>query len=218
MSTEQLQALLSPIYNSYNSVIKPLIAEIETVERKQPYILFNEIRALHDHLSKCYLTNYSDEDVIKQIKKAEGHLNRLILDCYKFLGVHYYLVYKRFERKYRNVDLRTISNGEFLTQLRRLIYEANQTLKNAKIQQSLNIETSIALFEKSIIGYRNVEELIAVHSPDLLWSKAKYKIRSILGVIGYIFGAIILGTVTNVISMFYGYNLFEFLLNWVKKL
>ena len=36
------------LYKDYNSVIKPLIAEVEARTEQFPLPLFNEIRALHD--------------------------------------------------------------------------------------------------------------------------------------------------------------------------
>lgn len=38
------------LYESYNAVIKPLIAEVEARIEQFPLPLFNEIRALHDHI------------------------------------------------------------------------------------------------------------------------------------------------------------------------
>lgn len=42
------------LYQDYNTVIKPLIAEVEARTEQFPLPLFNEIRALHDHISRCY--------------------------------------------------------------------------------------------------------------------------------------------------------------------
>ena len=41
-------------YKEYNMVIKPLIAELEARTEQFPLPLFNEIRALHDHIARCY--------------------------------------------------------------------------------------------------------------------------------------------------------------------
>lgn len=42
------------LYKEYNMVIKPLIAELEARTEQFPLHLFNEIRALHDHIARCY--------------------------------------------------------------------------------------------------------------------------------------------------------------------
>lgn len=81
---------LAPLYNRYNEVIKPLIAEIEVRFESFPTSIFNEIRAFNDHISRCYLKPDYDRWVNAQINKAEGHIERMVLDCYKFLNVSLY--------------------------------------------------------------------------------------------------------------------------------
>ena len=49
-NTEKIQEL----YRDYNTVIKPLIAEVEARSEQFPLPLFIEIRALHDHIARCY--------------------------------------------------------------------------------------------------------------------------------------------------------------------
>ena len=49
------------LYQSYNTVIKPLIAEVEARTEQFPLPLFNEIRALHDHIARCYSDGFSAE-------------------------------------------------------------------------------------------------------------------------------------------------------------
>ena len=44
---------ITALYQDYNTVIKPLIAEVEARTEQFPLPLFNEIRALHDHIARC---------------------------------------------------------------------------------------------------------------------------------------------------------------------
>ncbi len=60
MNIETLHGLVSPLYMEYNQVIKPLIAELEAREEASPQPLFNEIRALNDHIARCYRANVSE--------------------------------------------------------------------------------------------------------------------------------------------------------------
>lgn len=46
------------LYNDYNMIIKPLIAEVEARTEQFPLPLFNEIRALHDHIARCYMDGF----------------------------------------------------------------------------------------------------------------------------------------------------------------
>lgn len=81
---------LSPLYQTYNEVIKPLIAEIEVRFESFPTSIYNEIRAFNDHVARCY-RNINDEELIEtQIKKSKGHIERIVLDCYKYLNVKLY--------------------------------------------------------------------------------------------------------------------------------
>ena len=70
-------------YKEYNMVIKPLIAELEARTEQFPLPLFNEIRALHDHIARCYSERISSNQVDSEIHKAERHVTRIMLDCYK---------------------------------------------------------------------------------------------------------------------------------------
>lgn len=46
------------LYDDYNTIIKPLIAEVEARTEQFPLPLFNEIRALHDHIARCYFKDH----------------------------------------------------------------------------------------------------------------------------------------------------------------
>ena len=115
---------LTPLYQTYNGVIKPLIAEIEVRFERFPTSIFNEIRAFNDHVSRCYMKPDDTIWINKQISKAKGHIERIVLDCYKYLNVSLYdSVIKKFDRKYKGVDLSTINNGDFQIQHRNLTKE-----------------------------------------------------------------------------------------------
>ena len=75
------------LYVDYNTVIKPLIAEVEARMEQFPLPLFNEIRALHDHISRCYSDNITDKQTNEELEKGKRHVVRIILDCYKYLNL-----------------------------------------------------------------------------------------------------------------------------------
>ncbi|MDR3365870.1 MAG: hypothetical protein LBO71_02750 [Prevotellaceae bacterium] len=128
-----LQSKLAPLYEIYSSTIKPLIAAIEVQQEKQPSQLYNEIRAFNDHVARCYRKGITDDEVDIQAAKAMGHLERLALDCYKFLHVYYHdKAVIKFEKEVRKVDLSTVSNGEFYLRYRRLRTNIFQSLREAK--------------------------------------------------------------------------------------
>ena len=86
------------LYKEYNMVIKPLIAELEARTEQFPLPLFNEIRALHDHIARCYSERISSNQVDSEIHKAERHVTRIMLDCYKCLNLSLHDVVLLFER------------------------------------------------------------------------------------------------------------------------
>lgn len=86
------------LYKEYNMVIKPLIAELEARTERFPLPLFNEIRALHDHIVRCYSERISSNQVDSEIHKAERHVTRIMLDCYKCLNLSLHDEVLLFER------------------------------------------------------------------------------------------------------------------------
>jgi len=110
----QYSSQITLLYRTYNDVIKPLIAEIEIRYEKFPTPVFNEIRAFNDHVARCHRENISNLDIENELRKAKGHIERIILDCYKFLNVALHkIVIKRFDKRTKGVDLGAINNGAF---------------------------------------------------------------------------------------------------------
>ena len=62
------------LYDDYNTIIKPLIAEVEARTEQFPLPLFNEIRALHDHIARCYFKDITPEEISKFIKQNVMYL------------------------------------------------------------------------------------------------------------------------------------------------
>lgn len=94
------------LYDDYNTIIKPLIAEVEARTEQFPLPLFNEIRALHDHIARCYFKDITPEQRNVEIHKAERHVLRIILDCYKCLNLSIHDSVLLFEKQTRAPLLR----------------------------------------------------------------------------------------------------------------
>ena len=107
---------LRTIYQDYNKVIKPLIADVEERTEKFPLPLFNEIRALHDHIARCYSDKITPEQVETEIQKAERHVVRIMLDCYKCLNLSLHDSVLLFERQTKNIDL-SFARWNFLSEI-----------------------------------------------------------------------------------------------------
>lgn len=120
------------LYKEYNMVIKPLIAELEARTEQFPLPLFNEIRALHDHIARCYSERISSNQVDSEIHKAERHVTRIMLDCYKCLNLSLHDEVLLFERQTKNVDLTVLQNGTFYPKYKTLRTKATKMVRKAK--------------------------------------------------------------------------------------
>ena len=138
------------IYDAYLSVISPFIIQLETLDGEFPVEILNEIRSIFTHLARCSVT---DKDIVyeENIAKAERHVKRAILDCFKYLCVAYDEYFRRFSKINRNVDLSFVDNGKFLHELNRLHIEAvnNKTFAQKKELTTENIEDVFDDYEKA---------------------------------------------------------------------
>lgn len=94
---EENLRLLEKLYQQYNDPVKPLLAEIEAIYEKFPLPLYNEIRAMNDHVARA-VTAVDDKKAVIQLEKAASHINRITRDCYKFLDVYYKREAERFDK------------------------------------------------------------------------------------------------------------------------
>lgn len=205
---------LAPLYNRYNEVIKPLIAEIEVRFESFPTSIFNEIRAFNDHISRCYLKPDDDSWVNVQINKAEGHIERMVLDCYKFLNVSLYnSVIKKFDKEYKGVDLSNINNGDFLIQHKKIAREIVVRLKEAKSKEVLEDKSeSIAIYEEVHNKYTELEDLIEQNCRNLFWAKSKFYVNKVWKVILWLASTIVSGIVSTCLLPY------DEFVNWIKSI
>ena len=120
------------IYNTYLKVVQPFIVQLEIMDTNFPIEILNEIRSIFQHFSKCYA--YPDpKNINKNISKANSHLKRAILDCYKYACLSFDDEYKAFLHKYRGVDLSGVNNGDFLKDLTSKRAKAVKLLNDANI-------------------------------------------------------------------------------------
>lgn len=139
-------------YQQYCGVIKPLIAQIEATSEKIPLQLFNEIRAFNDHIARCFYQNPTEVYIAEQIQKAERHIVRMTLDCFKCLNVIQYQRIELFEQQTSQIDLTVIDNGIFYPEYSRLKVEAAQLVRNAKQQEATDTLQALDLYQQAYIA------------------------------------------------------------------
>lgn len=77
-----------------------------------PLPLFNEIRALHDHIARCYSDGMNLEHKKEEIWKARRHIARIVLDCYKYLNLILHDSLLLFEKQTVNIDLTVLNTDK----------------------------------------------------------------------------------------------------------
>jgi hypothetical protein len=191
------------LYKIYQEVINPLIIEIETMKTEFPVSALNEIRSFTCHISRA-LNENSGVDPQKEIEKAEGHLERVLLDCYKTLII--LLDDKcvgKFSKDTKNIDLTFVNNGDFIPRYNNCNKVAQDALMKAKrldADSGKKLE-ALNLYQEALIRYREFESFLDDASNGINWArkaKIKKKIKNIIwGVLAWLGSAILSGIVSS---------------------
>lgn len=190
------------LYKEYNMVIKPLIAELEARTEQFPLPLFNEIRALHDHIARCYSERISSNQVDSEIHKAERHVTRIMLDCYKCLNLSLHDEVLLFERQTKNVDLTVLQNGTFYPKYKTLRTKATKMVRKAKSLESLDTQSALDPYQNSYNLYCDLENVIEEVVPDLHWARIRFSVRKSMQVLLWILSAIASGVISIILAKY----------------
>lgn len=182
---------LSAIYETYLSVISPFIIQLEALDGEFPVEILNEIRSIFTHLARCNSTE-KEQIYEENIIKAERHVKRAVLDCFKYLCVAYDEYFRRFTKLNRNVDLSFVDNGHFIQKLNSLhnnaVHNKTEAQKNELVAE--NIEDVFEDYEKAFNSYAAVYNLIqdSAKSIDFVKHKAATKetLNTVFGIVGVI--------------------------------
>lgn len=190
------------LYKEYNMVIKPLIAELEARTEQFPLPLFNEIRALHDYIARCYSERISSNQVDSEIHKAERHVTRIMLDCYKCLNLSLHDEVLLFERQTKNVDLTVLQNGTFYPKYKTLRTKATKMVRKAKSLESLDTQSALDTYQNSYNLYCDLENVIEEVVPDLHWARIRFSVRKSMQVLLWILSAIASGVISIILAKY----------------
>lgn len=200
MDINEFHTIISPLYVEYNEVIKPLIAELEAREEASPQPIFNEIRAFNDHIARCYRDDIESDKIAEEIEKAQRHIKRITLDCFKYLNVSLYEKIHKFEKQTKNIDLTVINNGLFYPKYRRLMKLTVQTVRQAKKEETVDTNRALEVYQEGYNLYCALEELIDDNLEVVKWARIKFSFKRTLSVIGWLLTAIISGLLSIFIS------------------
>lgn len=193
--TEENLHLLENLYQQYKNPIKPLLAEIEAVYEKFPLPLFNEIRAMNDHIARAFVTT-DDDKAREQINKAGNHVDRIIRDCYKFLNVYYREEAEKFDKDISSVEPRSKADYRRMAEYGELSDNATNLVEIAKSNEHLVSKDKIYVnFENSYNAYKDLHRFIVKNRRDIIMMRRKKKLKAIgttlLSVFTFILGCII---------------------------
>ena len=191
-----IEERIQGIHRNYIDVICPYVLLYELLDNTFPIEILNEIRAVFTHLSKC---NISDDVQVKEdnLSKAESHIKRAVLDCYKYICMAYHDNYTKFENNYRNVDLSLVDNGEFLPNLLKARKKALDLMLEARMSDLAipsggegAVDEAYAKYEMAFIAYYSVDEIINESYEKLENLKKKVALKNKLAVGSFAIGII----------------------------
>jgi hypothetical protein len=173
--------------STYTNVLKPLIADIEVRFEKFPVPVYNEIRAFHDHIARCYAlleTGKSESEISeyinRQVDKASGHMDRLVFDCYKFFNLALFeTVIENFESKTKGLDLRLVGDGSFNSKYREYRQSIIEDLSRAKLlEASPEQNKSLEFYQKVRNTYTAFEQLIVQYDTEITEAVNRNKVKN----------------------------------------
>lgn len=194
---ENVLQKITEIYDEYRDTVKPLIAEVESSYEVFPLPILNEVRALHDHLSRCFQSGQSESDILYQIDRAKSHNTRMIFDCYKFLNVYYSDKIAKFEKQTRYIDLTLIDSGTFYITYLELSKKAVTSVREAKKLENKDTDTAFLAYQEAYNTYVELFDFISAHLTKVNWARARFIGERVLMVAGWIVSVIITSILTN---------------------
>ena len=167
---------LLKLISNYQDIVKPLIADIEVRSKNNriPINCLNEVRALNDHIARCFRDGMDEDSVSFELKKAEGHLKRLIFDCFKQLNIYLYDKIEAKENKYYSTLWLEWDEGVFWNNYLKAKTNARLVSIEAKKEETVNQEYAMKKYEEAYCNYCNLEGMLNKKGKQL-WLSFIYK-------------------------------------------
>lgn len=154
---------LKNLISAYQDPILPMLKDIKRRNKNRiPDNCLNEIRAIIDHIGRCYRTD-DDERVKVEMGKAEGHMQRLAFDCFKQLNIFLHDGLESKTKWFFSPYWLKIDDGDFWKKFytnRQLIVE---NIVKAKEHESLDADKAMEYYSIVYTGYVCIEHLIETH-------------------------------------------------------
>lgn len=200
-SNDYFYSRLKEHYQDYLQHLKPLQALVESQYQSVPAQILNEIRAFTDHIASCYYTSATEHSIQENIEKAESHLLRIKLDCYKFIIVYLHREYVKKFRKFEIFfDLNKIDNGNFVVQYYHIRKEGEELVFQAKKLESEDKDQALQTFEQAMNKYFELKHLVESNRRGLYWTVSKSSFNLIFKLLGNIFAIVLTAFITFLLT------------------
>jgi hypothetical protein len=165
---------LQELFTFYNEYVKLLYADVQTENIIPQEVLF-ELNAALDHLSRHWIHNEPEEEVVR---KAYGHMKRACLDIFK---IRLRTAIDQIQELRKCDDIKLIDNGNFKKQLNKCHSDIKKKAKKARQQEGLpdsNLSVpSFILWEEVWIDCVGIEDNYYFNE-NVSWAKRR-------GIIGW---------------------------------
>lgn len=172
---------ISCIHKTYVEKVAPLVEDLEHVQGHDINPLYNEVRAIMGHLSRCYRKEH--RRVSEEINKALGHLDRLTLDTYKVYALYFTEMESDYENRYKWVDLSKIDDHGFYGTYFHLSYQGRKYLLEARKQESLNKKAALRAYENMYAHYHEMMDYLSQHESAMCMQRLKYFANQCLAIL-----------------------------------
>ena len=165
-----MEKRISRILTDYRETIKPLLSDIKARNGGGlPNNFLNEIRALNDHIARCYRQDITQQNIDAELTKAEGHLRRLVYNCFKQLNIYISDTLALKEKRFYSDLWLTHNEGKFWKEYSKNRKYAQINVIEAKKAESIDPDKAMTLYEKAFQNYRHAE------NKRMLWNSFLYK-------------------------------------------
>ena len=178
--------------------IKPILFDLY-VRNGNRYIdaVLNEMRALNDHIARCYTDGMSVEGVQRELSKAEGHLKRLIYDCFKQLNILFFDYINSYEADYFGKHWLRINDGTFWYDYVSLRYDVVKNVEEAKLFESLDADKAFGSYQNAYVLQGKVYDLLEKHDGELRLSRPRVFWMKMNSLKGWILSTLVLAVIPS---------------------
>lgn len=148
------------LLKSYTN-FKPVLSSLKVrYGNEYPFGILNEIRALSDHIARCYREGIDDYAVLSELHRADGHIKRLIFDTFKQLNIIFYDNVNAYEEKYFDYHWISLNDGAFWCEYNSGRKKVTEHIKNAKLSESIDVMSSFNEYQNAYIEEENIYDLL----------------------------------------------------------